>query len=275
MSDCTSCLAPIVWAWVGNSRMPLDPEPVSFEAAGLVAYNPQRQTGRVLTGDDLGHLGAWKAKGVTVHRSHFATCPNADRHRGPLAGQLTIEDVLPEPHRGGASGVIGLVDPFDVLSPVGAVDHGEGTPDAPSESVGAEPVVRYEHHAVEDVGGAVVEAAVELGGQLFGGVGEGGDREGGAHRLDGRGLAPGGVGECEVAQVGAGGEAGFGGGLLDGALLGGSDPEGDGLVALGGHWVSVADVYTSVLQWVAQRKTDRLGACDTSPVLDMEVGPGP
>jgi hypothetical protein len=70
--------------------MPLDPEPVAFEQAGLVAYNPRTGGGRMLVNAELPHLGEWKASGVTVHRSHFATCPNAASHRGAGSGQLDL-----------------------------------------------------------------------------------------------------------------------------------------------------------------------------------------
>lgn len=90
MNACTSCGAPILWAWVGKTRMPLDPEPVAFEQAGLVAYNPRTGGGRMLVNAELAHVGEWKAGGVTVHRSHFATCPNAAHHRRGTPGQLEL-----------------------------------------------------------------------------------------------------------------------------------------------------------------------------------------
>lgn len=90
MSRCGSCGAEIIWAKAGGSKMPLDPTPLAFEAVRLVAYNSAKGTCRVLTVPDLKYLGRWKAAGVTVHRSHFATCPNAAEHRRDPAGQLEL-----------------------------------------------------------------------------------------------------------------------------------------------------------------------------------------
>jgi len=67
---CKSCKASIVWAMTtSGSRMPLDATPVKQGTFTL------REDGRYLlaeigTGDDVDRF-----------QSHFATCPNADRHR--------------------------------------------------------------------------------------------------------------------------------------------------------------------------------------------------
>lgn len=90
MTTCESCHAPILWAAIPGGRMPIDREPVIFEAVGLVAYNAKTGGGRVLAGSDLGRIGRWKQLGATLHRSHFATCPNASKHRRPDDGQLSL-----------------------------------------------------------------------------------------------------------------------------------------------------------------------------------------
>jgi len=90
MSACRSCGASLRWAWIGRVRMPLDSEPVGFEAVGLVAYNPATGGGKVLAGGDLARVGEWKGSGATLHRSHFATCPDAAEHRCETTGQLEL-----------------------------------------------------------------------------------------------------------------------------------------------------------------------------------------
>jgi hypothetical protein len=70
MTDrCRSCDAPIVWALTEKgARMPLDAEPTPAGSLVLVdgiARRPQ-------IGEDVPYL---------QYVSHFATCPNADRHR--------------------------------------------------------------------------------------------------------------------------------------------------------------------------------------------------
>lgn len=57
-STCTSCKAPIVWVRTANGRsMPCDPEVLAVVT----------DTGEIARG----------------RQSHFASCPNADRHRRP------------------------------------------------------------------------------------------------------------------------------------------------------------------------------------------------
>lgn len=91
MTRCDSCHAQILWAALrGGGRMPIDEKAVPFEAAGLVAYNPNTGGGIVLAGPDLEKVPRWKELGATLHRSHFATCPNAAQHRQAPPGQLTL-----------------------------------------------------------------------------------------------------------------------------------------------------------------------------------------
>jgi len=74
-SKCSSCSAPIVWANTATGKkMPLDAQP--HPLGNLVM-------------DEAGNVGppdAWPGNLGTPdltkrYRSHFATCPQADRHR--------------------------------------------------------------------------------------------------------------------------------------------------------------------------------------------------
>lgn len=80
MSTCRSCGAPIIWATVAKTgkRMPLDATP--NPDSGNVLLHPDG-TCRVVTNqsirlavDDVEAAGTW-------HTTHFATCPDADKHR--------------------------------------------------------------------------------------------------------------------------------------------------------------------------------------------------
>lgn len=81
MPECRSCGAAIIWAETPDARMPLDAEPVALPAIGLVAFNPTTGRARALNTENLAKVEAWQSGGVTVHRSHFATCPHAEQHR--------------------------------------------------------------------------------------------------------------------------------------------------------------------------------------------------
>ena len=82
-ASCAYCQAPIIWAQVGlHSSMPIDAEPVKN---GNVRLYQRQATGTmhgrvyatVLGRTALSRLGP----GVTLYRSHFATCPQAARFR--------------------------------------------------------------------------------------------------------------------------------------------------------------------------------------------------
>jgi hypothetical protein len=88
VASCESCEARLLWAitW-GGKRMPLDAEPVGDEQSA-----PSQVFVLMKRGDDtplalsLARLSdeamiAAKKNGVSLYRSHFATCPNADEHR--------------------------------------------------------------------------------------------------------------------------------------------------------------------------------------------------
>lgn len=89
MDRCRHCQHPVIWVLVAGERLPLDRDPVRFEAAGLVAYNPDTGGGCLLRSGDLASVGRWKQGGVTLHRRHTATCPNAGKDPDP-PGQLTL-----------------------------------------------------------------------------------------------------------------------------------------------------------------------------------------
>lgn len=70
MSRCSSCRASIVWVRTPAGRkMPCDPEHQSWEDGTVVD-----DAGNVTTGGALGY------------RPHWASCPNAKRHRSPQRG---------------------------------------------------------------------------------------------------------------------------------------------------------------------------------------------
>lgn len=67
MANCKSCQAPIVWVLTANGkRMPIDAKPFTAFASGIEGH-------KLGDGDT--------ARTVTVHSSHFSTCPQADQHR--------------------------------------------------------------------------------------------------------------------------------------------------------------------------------------------------
>lgn len=77
---CRSCGAAIRWAVSANTggRIPLDPQPVEGGNLGVVEWaehpRPQRDT-PVVAVDPVAALTGYR------YVTHFATCPNADRHR--------------------------------------------------------------------------------------------------------------------------------------------------------------------------------------------------
>lgn len=78
---CRSCGAPIGWCVTeAGKRIPLDAEPVP-DGNMVVLAQFGNAPGLALPFDPAKHEG-W-----TRWRSHFATCPNADKHRRPRARQ--------------------------------------------------------------------------------------------------------------------------------------------------------------------------------------------
>lgn len=79
MSVCGSCRTGIRWVTMEGSgkAMPLDLEP-DVDKGTIYVSNGTRLIGRVMTGEDL----ELARKGdAPLFVSHFATCPNAKKHR--------------------------------------------------------------------------------------------------------------------------------------------------------------------------------------------------
>lgn len=77
MNTCRSCHAPVTWAETRTGKtMPVDPDP---HPAGNVQLF-QHPSGAQMA-DVLGPLEVAANGDRPLHRSHFATCPNADQHR--------------------------------------------------------------------------------------------------------------------------------------------------------------------------------------------------
>ena len=79
MSGCQHCGARIRWVMTAKRRraMPLDAEP---DPAGNVILRPEDGRAVVLDIPDRDHA---VARGETVWRTHFATCPNYPKGRSP------------------------------------------------------------------------------------------------------------------------------------------------------------------------------------------------
>lgn len=83
-STCRSCGADILWVVTEAGRkMPLDPQScldgniaLGPPAAGLASADPSIAT--VLTNEAMERC---RALGVPLYKPHFATCPNATKHR--------------------------------------------------------------------------------------------------------------------------------------------------------------------------------------------------
>lgn len=93
---CKECSAGIYWVTLQSTRAP---HPVDMLVAhppmvGLVAVNERTGGGRVLTGDDVetGRALRWIDEGVSLHASHFASCPAAQavRDRNPDQEQMDV-----------------------------------------------------------------------------------------------------------------------------------------------------------------------------------------
>lgn len=92
MSVCSSCRRPILWCVTeGGKRMPIDPEPHSegnVVKTGRTEMVPGQyrpvDVVRVLTKADRSLFDQPDDEGDVAgarFMPHFATCPNADRHR--------------------------------------------------------------------------------------------------------------------------------------------------------------------------------------------------
>lgn len=80
VSTCGSCYAPIWWATsrVGGKRIPMDDKPTPN--GNLYVWGCTDQ-GRPV----VDYIGKGDRVATVRYTSHFATCPNADRHRRPKA----------------------------------------------------------------------------------------------------------------------------------------------------------------------------------------------
>ena len=100
MAECKSCGAEIEWALTPEGhRIPIDKVPVpdgnivyDYEPTGAVEVQPgqppaveRRLVARVLTAQQLARVKGDALPGLAVrlYKSHFATCPDAAKHRKP------------------------------------------------------------------------------------------------------------------------------------------------------------------------------------------------
>lgn len=75
MNHCRSCGADVLWAKTDAGKsMPLDPEPVD-DGNVLLYRTPEGLRAVVMSKGD--HV----PDNASRHKTHFATCPNAERHR--------------------------------------------------------------------------------------------------------------------------------------------------------------------------------------------------
>lgn len=80
IAECRTCKAPVIWTTTTKGRrMPVDAEPVQAHEGGSLF--------RLIEDDDevlAEYVPASQlAREPDLYVSHFATCPNADAHRGP------------------------------------------------------------------------------------------------------------------------------------------------------------------------------------------------
>ncbi|AUX81886.1 hypothetical protein SEA_BOBBOB_45 [Gordonia phage BobBob] len=79
MSACSSCGETIIFAKTAKGKsMPLDPEPNATRGNVYVTGQGRDMTATTLT-DALAQR--FREDGKLLYLSHFATCPNANRHR--------------------------------------------------------------------------------------------------------------------------------------------------------------------------------------------------
>lgn len=77
--NCRSCGAPIIWAdTITGRRMPLDKEPSKDGNIVLGLRSDDVPLALVQTAQTLQRL---LLKGERLYTSHFATCPEASKHR--------------------------------------------------------------------------------------------------------------------------------------------------------------------------------------------------
>lgn len=79
---CRSCNAPVIWTVAKTGRrMPVDAEPAEGGTVALIRYptEPDRPPGAIVLGGVM--LADAIEQEQQLHKSHFATCPNASKHR--------------------------------------------------------------------------------------------------------------------------------------------------------------------------------------------------
>jgi hypothetical protein len=75
-STCRSCSAPIIWAETdAGKRIPVDADPAPDGSLDLTEFRP----GEV----HAGFVPEDQRAGLSLHRSHFSTCPDARAWRKP------------------------------------------------------------------------------------------------------------------------------------------------------------------------------------------------
>jgi hypothetical protein len=76
---CEGCKAPIIWAITDNGRhMPVDIEPVGPNSGNVLLTGPPRAPRAEVVRNPAKLFGK-----ANVYRSHFVTCPYAERYRHP------------------------------------------------------------------------------------------------------------------------------------------------------------------------------------------------
>lgn len=81
-STCASCSARIIWCRSASSgkHMPVDIEPTA-EGTIVLDATPMQPIATVLSGAELATARAARPENPRLRTSHFATCPDAARHR--------------------------------------------------------------------------------------------------------------------------------------------------------------------------------------------------
>ncbi|MGH2716031.1 MAG: hypothetical protein ACRDM7_19545 [Thermoleophilaceae bacterium] len=80
MTACRTCKAEITWAHTGEKWMPVDAQPTADGNVLLTGGNPPRA--EVLAGERLVKARAAECR---LYRSHFSSCPDAQKHRKAAA----------------------------------------------------------------------------------------------------------------------------------------------------------------------------------------------
>lgn len=98
---CSSCGAEIKWVTLltleGGQLHPVDFDPCEMPEIGMLAVRRRELEGwvaLVITKDVAARrMEELLTKGATFHKSHFATCPDADEHRRKVHPEQVSLDV--------------------------------------------------------------------------------------------------------------------------------------------------------------------------------------